>query len=256
MTSDTIIIIPAYNEAANLPRVISEIRSVVPGVDIVVIDDCSKDRTAQVARALGAAVVSLPNNLGYGGAVQTGFRYAVEKGYTYGVMMDGDGQMDPHSVPALLDVVRGGRADLALGSRFQGRMEYKNSVLRGLGQRFFRWIVRLLIRQPITDPTSGFQALTAEAMAFFSRDNYPSDFPDADTLLLFRYAGFTVEEVPVTIRGRLSGSSMHAGWKPIYYVIKMLFAIFIVFLRHKTRAASLRQPPMPTESIEPAIKAF
>ncbi|HBY98814.1 MAG TPA: glycosyl transferase family 2 [Chloroflexi bacterium] len=256
MTSDTIIIIPAYNEAANLPRVIPEIRHAVPDVDIVVVNDCSRDRTAQVAQALGAAVVSLPNNLGYGGAVQTGFRYAVEKGYAYGVMMDGDGQMDPHSVPALLDVVRSGRADLALGSRFLGRMEYKNSRIREFGQLFFRWVVRILIKQPITDPTCGFQALTAEAMAFFSCDNYPSDFPDADTLLLFRYAGFTVEEVPVTIRGRLSGSSMHAGWKPIYYVIKMLFAIFIVFLRHKTRVASLRQPPMATEGIEPAIKAF
>ncbi|MCZ7568495.1 MAG: glycosyltransferase family 2 protein [Ardenticatenaceae bacterium] len=256
MTSDTIIIIPAYNEAANLPRVIPEIRHAVPDVDIVVVNDCSRDRTAQVAQALGAAVVSLPNNLGYGGAVQTGFRYAVEKGYAYGVMMDGDGQMDPHSVPALLDVVRSGRADLALGSRFLGRMEYKNSRIREFGQLFFRWVVRILIKQPITDPTCGFQALAAEAMAFFSCDNYPSDFPDADTLLLFRYAGFTVEEVPVTIRGRLSGSSMHAGWKPIYYVIKMLFAIFIVFLRHKTRVASLRQPPMATEGIEPAIKAF
>lgn len=253
--ADTIVIIPAYNEAANLPRVIPALRAVLPAVDIVVINDCSKDRTAEVAAALGAVVISLPNNLGYGGAVQTGFRYAVAQGYRFGVMMDGDGQMDPASAPALLAVVREGRADMALGSRFLGTMTYRNSALRALGQRFFRTIVRLLIRQSITDPTGGFQALTHEAMAFFSRDNFPSDYPDADTLLLFRYAGFTVEEVPVTIHARLSGTSMHAGWKPLYYIVKMLFAIFIVVLRHKTRAAARRTAPDMSGSQLPAISS-
>jgi glycosyltransferase involved in cell wall biosynthesis len=249
--SDTIIIIPAYNEAANLPRVVPAIRAVLPDIPILVVNDCSRDRTAEVAATLGAAVVSLPNNLGYGGAVQTGFRYAVSHGYRFGVLLDGDGQMDPRSVPALLEVVQTGQADMALGSRFLGTMTYRNSRLRALGQAFFRTIVRLLIRQPITDPTCGFQALTHEAMAFFSRDNYPADFPDADTLLLFRYAGFTIQEVPVTIHARLSGTSMHAGWKPLYYIIKMIFAIFIVYLRHRTHVVAQRPESALSSQLSP-----
>ncbi len=229
-----IVIMPAYNEAENLPRVIAELREVLREADILVVDDCSADETAAVAHRLGAKVVQLPCNLGYGGAVQTGFRYASERGYALGLLMDADGQHDPHSVPALLSVVQTGQADVALGSRFLGRAMYQVPLTRRLGMAFFRKIVDRMGKQRFTDPTSGFQCLSGEVMRFFARDNYPTDYPDADTILLLKYAGFRVKEVPVTIRDRLSGRSMHAGWKPLYYVFKMLLSILVVELRQKT----------------------
>ena len=241
MKKRRLLIMPAHNEAANLPVVFAELRAAaVPDLDILVVDDCSTDDTAAVARAAGATVVSLPCNLGYGGAVQTGFKYAVEHGYPVAVVMDADGQHDPASLPDLLATVESGQADVALGSRILGRMDYEAGAMRLLGMGFFRNLVSWLIQQRITDPTSGYQCLSSEAMAYFARDNYPTDFPDADTILLARFAGFTLREVPVTMRGRISGQSMHAGWKPLYYVIKMCLAIFIVLLRQGTHANALR----------------
>ena len=241
MSSRRLLIMPAHNEARNLPAVFEELRRVAPpGLDIVVVDDYSTDETAAVARAAGATVVSLPCNLGYGGAVQTGFKYAVERGYPVAVVMDADGQHDPAGVASLLEPVEAGEADVALGSRILGRMEYEAGLARQLGMGFFRNLVSRLIGRRITDPTSGFQALNAEAMAYFARDNYPTDFPDADTILLLNYAGFRVQEVPVTMRGRLSGQSMHAGLKPLYYMVKMFLAIFIVLLRQTTHSNNVR----------------
>jgi glycosyltransferase involved in cell wall biosynthesis len=238
--SRTIIVMPAHNEAGNIERVITELRQAVQGLDFVVIDDYSSDDTAAVAERMGAEVVRLPCNLGYGGAVQTGFRYAVQRGYDYAVMMDSDGQHDPRSVPALLEVVENGEADVALGSRFLGRMEYRSSWVRRLGMSIFSRLVSTVTGRHFTDATSGLQALNREVLDFFSRDNYPVDFPDADTIILLHYAGFQVKEVPVTMRERISGESMHASLKPIYYVFKMALAIFIVMLRQRTHVNAVR----------------
>lgn len=231
---------PAHNEAANLPAVIPEVRAVVPDWDLVVIDDGSHDRTAQVAAELGAAVVSLPINLGYGGAVQTGFRYAVRHGYDVAVVIDADGQHDPAGIPHLAETVLSGQADVAIGSRFRGRMNYRQPWVKRLGMALFAWVVTRITGRPVTDPTSGYQALNADALRFFAFDNYPVDYPDADTLLILHYAGFRVVEVPVTMRERLSGVSMHSGWKPFYYVVKMWLAILMVLLRQKTRLGARR----------------
>lgn len=238
-----LVIMPAHNEAPNLPRVIAELREALADAEILVVDDCSTDETAAVAARLGAKVVSLPCNLGYGGAVQTGFRYATEQGYAFGLLMDADGQHDPMSAPRLLAEVRSGETDVALGSRFLGETTYNVPVARRWGMAFFRAIVAWMSKQRFTDPTSGFQALNRDVMRFFARDNYPTDYPDADTILLLKFAGFRVKEVPVTVHARLSGRSMHAGWKPLYYIFKMLLSILMVGLRQKTnRAASVRRP--------------
>lgn len=234
-----LVIMPAHNEANNIDAVLDQIRAVAPGLDVLVVDDFSADDTAARARQKGASVVSLPCNLGYGGAVQTGFRYAVEHGYDVGIMMDADGQHDPQSLPALLRAVDEG-ADVALGSRFLGRMEYNAGWARRAGMNVFRGIVRRVTGKPFTDPTSGYQALTREVMEFFARDNYPTDFPDADTLIVLHHAGFSVVEVPVVVKARMSGESMHAGWKPIYYVVKMLLSIFVVLLRKQTHTNAIR----------------
>lgn len=240
-----LIIMPAHNEAQNLPAVFGELRQFVPDMDVVLIDDYSSDDTAAVAASLGAHVVSLPCNLGYGGAVQTGFKYAVERGYDYGVMLDADGQHDPACIPALLEPVLQGKADVAIGSRFLGSMEYKTTWSKRKGMSIFAAVVTRFAHRPVTDPTSGFQALNREVLEFFARDNYPSDYPDADTLLLLNYAGFRAVEVPVRMRGRIAGLSMHRSWKVFYYIFKVFLSIFIVLLRQKTRGNAHRKPVNP-----------
>ncbi len=237
-TPRRLIIMPAHNEAGNLPRVIAEVRAAAPGYDLVVIDDGSSDQTAAVAARLGAAVVTLPVNLGYGGAVQTGFRYADRHSYDLAVVMDADGQHDPAGVPLLAGAVETGEVDVAIGSRFRGRMDYHQPWVKRVGMSVFAWTVSRITRREVTDPTSGFQALNRPALRFFAYDNYPSDYPDADTLLVLHYAGFSVGEIPVTMRERISGVSMHSGWKPIYYVLKMWLAIGIVLLRQGTHASA------------------
>ena len=252
----TLVIIPAHNEANNIAPVLAEIDAArlklatasPQAIDILVVDDRSTDETASVAARAGAAVLRLPNNLGYGGAVQSGFRYAVHFGYDFGVMMDADGQHDASYIGDLLRVVQSGEADVALGSRFLGRMEYRTTFAKRLGMSIFRTIVSRLTGRRITDPTSGFQALNRDTMAFFATDNYPVDFPDADTILLLHFAGFRIAEVPVVMRERLSGQSMHSSWKPVYYVFKMFLAILIVLLRQTTHTNAMRQKVGPSGS--------
>ncbi len=247
--SSVLVIIPAYNEAENLPRVIPALRRALPQADILVVDDHSADGTTQVARDLGARVVRLPNNLGYGGAVQTGFRYGAQQGYRYAVMMDADGQHDPNDAPRLLAPVMAGACDVALGSRFRGGMTYQTSWVRRLGMRAFAFITSTLMGQEITDATSGFQAMNRDVMLFFAEENYPSDFPDADTLIMLHFAGFRVQEVPVVMHERLAGESMHGHvLKNMYYILKMFLSIFMVYLRYRTQAGALR--PRPAREVE------
>lgn len=236
----TLLIIPAHNEAENIGRVLSDVEATRLALDVLVVDDCSSDETAAVASQAGAHVLRLPCNLGYGGAVQAGFRYAVRRGYSFGVLMDADGQHDAGCIAGLLRSVQDGKTDLALGSRFLGHMGYRTSAIKRLGMAVFRQIASRVTGQRITDPTSGFQALNHDVMAFFAADNYPIDFPDADTILLLHFAGFRLAEVPVTMRERMSGESMHSSWKPIYYVFKMFLSIFIVLLRVGTHSNAMR----------------
>ncbi len=236
----TLVIIPAHNEARNIRQVLTEVHQTGLDLDILVVDDNSSDETASVAARAGARVLHLPCNLGYGGAVQAGFRYAERYGYDFGVLMDADGQHAAGSIADLLHIVQTGKADVALGSRFLGRMEYRTTFVKRVGMAFFSWVVSRIIGRRITDATSGFQAFNRDVMAFFAADNYPVDFPDADTILLLHFAGFHLEEVPVVMRERLSGESMHSSWKPIYYVFKMLLSIFIVLLRQRTHSNAAR----------------
>jgi glycosyltransferase involved in cell wall biosynthesis len=251
----TLIIIPAHNEAKNLGQVLAEILALQVDADVLVVDDHSSDDTASVAREHGARVLRLPSNLGYGGAVQAGFGYAVHYGYPTAVLMDADGQHAASGIIDLLRVVRDGQADVALGSRFMGRMEYRTTFAKRAGMALFGQLVSRITGQSITDPTSGFQALNREVITFLASDNYPVDFPDADTLLLLHFAGFKVQEVPVVMRERLSGESMHSSWKPLYYIAKMCLSILIVLLRQKTRRNALRPSRSAPEQLrnEPAV---
>lgn len=228
-----LVVLPAHNEAESIGVTLGRVRAALPGADLLVVDDGSKDGTSRAAERGGARVVELPCNLGYGGAVQTGFKYAVARGYGVVVQMDADGQHDPASVHDLMAPVLAGEADVAIGSRFLGRAEYPIPGLRRLGMGVFAWIVHFVTRQRFTDPTSGYQALSRRAVEFFARDHYPSDFPDADTIILLVLAGFRVREVPVVMRARTAGVSMHSNLRAFYYVSKMLLSIAMVLLRLK-----------------------
>jgi len=228
-----LVVVPAHDEEASLPSTLGRIRAALPGTDVVVVDDCSSDATSRVAREHGAQVVELPCNLGYGGAVQTGFKYAIARDYDAVVQIDADGQHDPASAPALLAPVLAGRADVAIGSRFMGEARYPIPPLRRAGMWAFGRIASFVTRQPITDPTSGFQALDRGVVAFFANNHYPSDYPDADTIILLALSGYRVEEVPVVMEARSAGTSMHSDLKAAYYVAKMLLSILVVLLRQK-----------------------
>lgn len=236
-----LVIIPAFNEAANIVQTIEGLRVAAPETDVLVVDDASSDATAELAAAAGVDVVSLACNLGYGAAVQTGFRYAVAHGYEVAIQMDADGQHDPASLPALLEPVRRGDVDVTLGSRFLGRAEYPISWPRRVGMRLFAALASCVLGRKITDPTTGFQALSRPVMRYFAEDNYPSDYPDADAIILLAFRGFRVREVPVVMKPRVAGASMHRGLTTVRYVLKMFLSIFVIVLReHAVRPAVAR----------------
>jgi glycosyltransferase involved in cell wall biosynthesis len=234
-------IVPALNEEATLPGLIAELRAFDPGLDIVVIDDGSADRTAAVAAAKGARVLRLPFNLGIGGAVQTGFRYAFEHGYDIAVRLDGDGQHDPGELTQVLEPVLRGDADIVVGSRFAGEAGdgYRSSRSRRIGIRLLAGIVSRIVGQRVTDTTSGFQALNRRGIALFARD-YPHDYPEVEaTVMVFRHR-LRLVEVPVAMRERGGGRSSITALRSIYYMVKVLLAIFI---------GMFRRPVVPEEEL-------
>ena len=227
-----IAIVPAYNEEACIAQVIAEIRDFDSGLDIVVIDDGSVDRTHQVARSTGAHVLRLPFNLGIGGSVQTGFRYAWENGYELAVRVDGDGQHDPSQLPKVLAPVLAGEADIAVGSRFAGDEGYRSSATRRVGIRLLALIVSAIARQRVTDTTSGFQALNAKALALFAAD-YPHDYPEVEGMVMTIKHRLRLCEVPVTMREREHGRSSITALRSIYYMVKVLVALFVGLFRRR-----------------------
>ena len=231
----TVVIIPAYNEGARIGEVVREVRMTVPEYDVLVVDDGSRDNTGLGAMAAGAEVISHPFNLGYGVAIQTGYKYALAQEYEYLVQMDGDGQHDPSFIPMLLAPVMAGETDFALGSRFLGIGSYEPSAVRRVGMGFFRRLVSLLIGQRITDSTSGQQAFNRNVIRFFTTEVFPCDYPDADMLITLHRAGFRIREVPVRMYASAAGKTMHSGWKPLYYLFKMLLSIFVTLLRADRR---------------------
>ena len=231
MSERRIAIVPALNEEHALPKVIDELRAFDVGLDIVVVDDGSVDRTAEVAASKGARVLRLPFNLGIGGAVQTGFRFAFEQGYDIAVRVDGDGQHDPSQLNRVLAPVLSGEADIAVGSRFAADSAgYRSSRTRRLGIRLLARVVSRIVGQRVTDTTSGFQALNRHGIALFARD-YPHDYPEVEaTVMVFRHR-LRLVEVPVTMRERGGGRSSITTLRSVYYMVKVLLAIFVGLFR-------------------------
>jgi glycosyltransferase involved in cell wall biosynthesis len=225
-----IAIVPAYNEERNVGRVLDELRALDPGLDLVVVSDGSTDHTAEVAAARGAHVIRLPFNLGIGGAVQTGFRHAWEEGYELAVRLDGDGQHDPAELRALVAPVVAGEADLAVGSRFVGGGGYRSSAARRIGIRILARVVSAIARQRLTDTTSGFQACNRRAIAVYAAD-LPHDYPEVEGMVMAIRHRIRLVEVPVTMREREHGRSSIGALASIYYMVKILLALFVDLFR-------------------------
>jgi len=233
---DILIIIPAYNEQANVAEVVAGVRTYLGQSRILVVDDGSSDRTSEVAREAGASVVRHPFNLGVGTALQTGYKYAVQNGFSYVIQLDADGQHSPSFLPLFVEKLKETEADLIIGSRFLSRRRTDLSLARRMGNGLFGKIVTLLIGEKLSDPTSGYRALKSTVLQFCVGDLYAFDYPDADFLLTIHKMGYRIEELPIDVQPRRSGVSQHQGLKPIYYIIKMFLSIIITLLRPKRRS--------------------
>lgn len=229
------VVIPAYNEAARIGGVLERVRRAMPDYELVVIDDGSRDATGELASAQGAQVLRHLFNLGYGSALQTGYKYALRAGADLVVQMDADGQHDPADAVALALPVAAGELDLAIGSRFLGVGDYAMPALRRAGRFVFQAILRLFGLR-ITDPTSGFQALSRRVLELYADDGFPSDFPDVDVLLVAHRHGLRIGERPVRMAASPRPSLLHAGWAPIYYVYKMSLSLFAAASARRTSA--------------------
>jgi glycosyltransferase involved in cell wall biosynthesis len=227
-----IAIVPAFNEEESVARVIDELSAFDPDLEVVVVDDGSTDRTAAVAEERGAHVVRLPFNLGIGCAVQTGFRYAFEHGFRLAVRVDGDGQHDPAQLGLLLEPLLVDEADIVVGSRFAGTGEggYRSSRSRRLGISILAGTVSLLVGRRVTDPTSGFQALNRTAIALFAAD-YPHDYPEVEATLMVHRHKLRLAEAPVQMRERTGGRSSIGALAAVYYMVKVLLALFVGLFR-------------------------
>jgi glycosyltransferase involved in cell wall biosynthesis len=249
IASSLAIIMPAYNESGNIQRAVGAVSAVMPDANIVVISDGSTDATAELARQAGAIVIELPFNLGIGGAVQTGYKFAVERGHRFVARLDGDGQHDPRHLARLMEPVLFGHADIVIGSRFIGETDttrddvYRATLLRSIGIRLFARLVSIIVRQRVTDTTSGYQVCNADAAAFFAR-NFPCDYPEVEMITEACRAGYRVMEIPVQMHRRLAGRSSITSMRSIYYVVKVLLVLMVCVMRRPEGRVVARSMPM------------
>jgi glycosyltransferase involved in cell wall biosynthesis len=234
------VVIPAFNEERNIVSVIEDIRAYTD-VDLIVIDDGSSDATADMARKAGAFVIRHPFNLGYGVALQTGYKYALEKNYDLLLQMDGDGQHSAEFIPALFRQSESPDCDVVIGSRFLGDNQYKAGAFKSLGIRMFKHIIRWTTGEKITDPTSGYQCLKRKVFEFFTGDHFPCDYPDANVLIMLHRSGFTIKEIPVVMKPNPEARAMHRGVSTItYYFFKVFLSIFITLIRKNRKLIEQR----------------
>lgn len=230
MSGAVLVIVPAHDEAESLPQALRALCAVHPAGDVLVVDDGSADATAEAARAAGIRVARHACNLGVGGALQTGFRYAMEHGYAVGVQFDADGQHAAEDLGAVVAPVLAGECDVSIGSRFVRPSGYHAPLARRLGMRLFSALVGLALGRRVTDTTSGYRAYARRVMAVCQHD-LPHDFPDAPLLIALARRGFTIHEVPVRMRERQAGRSFYTFGKSLYYPYKNLLASLMAWFQ-------------------------
>jgi hypothetical protein len=223
---DVCAIVPAYNEEKSIVSVVAELRLALPAAEVIVVSDGSTDQTAELALGAGAVVVSLPVNLGIGGAVQAGYRYALRSGFRIAVQVDGDGQHDPGELSRILDPIMSNEVDLVIGSRWLGRGDYVGSRARRIGMRVLTVLVRWRTGLWFTDTTSGFRAAGPRALAAFAR-SYPADYPEVEAIVIGARMGLRMMEVPVRMNARKYGRSTIGGWRSLYYMARVAMALVV-----------------------------
>lgn len=223
-----LIIIPAYNEGKNIEWVINKLLSLKSKcqIDILIINDCSTDNTSEICRKYNVNVIDHACNLGIGGSVQTGYKYAYINNYDCAVQVDGDGQHNPEDLEIILEPIKKDRADIVIGSRFLTRDGYKPTLLRLIGINYLSILIKLITSQKITDPTSGYRAVNSKLIKFFARC-YPRDYPEPESLIYVDKLNLRILEIPVRMRKRSFGSSSINFFQSMYYMIKISLAIII-----------------------------
>lgn len=222
----SLLLIPVFNESPNIVPLLEEIRKELPVLPICVIDDCSTDDTRRVLREMECEYLSLPCNLGVGGAMQTGFRYALEQGYHYVMRLDGDGQHPPAECLRFMERMSRNDVDMIVGSRFLGKTDYTSSWYRHVGIRALASLLSLVCRRRITDPTSGFQMVNRLVIYYFAHQ-YPTDYPEPESLALLSRQGYRCCEIPTAFRSRSHGTSSIQAWGTFYYLFKVGIALFV-----------------------------
>ncbi len=233
--AEAIVIVPIYNEALNAARVVGELRGYLgQNVDILIVDDCSTDGTGEILRNLDVIVVTLPFNLGYSGALQTGYKYAVLNDYKYVIQFDGDGQHIAEEIGKLVSEFEDSRADVVIGSRFIVKGQYHYPFLKKVATHLFCFLINIITGSTIYDPTSGFQLLNRKTFRHYSTlSNFPY-YPDANIIIEMLLNGYRIREVHVRMRERIFGDSMHTGFiRQAKYVINLLYGIFIIMLKYR-----------------------
>ncbi len=248
---DLLIIIPAYNEEENIGATLDGLKvcGVTDWADVLVMNDASEDRTAEIVRQKNCQMVTHVYNMGYGSGLQVGYKYAVRQGYEYVIQMDADGQHDACNVLRIYDSLRkegdgGGRPDIVLGSRFvEGSETFPMSFAKRLAIRFFRRLIRIGSGRRIQDPTTGLQGLSRRAFSYYSRyQNFDDQYPDANMIMQMLLLGFRVEEIPAVMHARHGGVSMHNGLRPVIYMFRMVYSIIAVWLRIRLFKADKFRP--------------
>ncbi len=228
------ILIPALDEEGAIAGVIREVHDVLPGVPVLVVDDCSTDGTRSHALLAGADVLSLPYHLGLGGGVQAGYRLAFELGFSYVIRIDGDGQHDPRDIPVIFEKLKSSGCQMVIGSRFLKGDGQHSSFWRRLGILFFRAVLRPILDKEVHDPTSGFVGVNQEAIAVFAK-SFPLEYPEIEALVVLQRRRFRFEEVPTKMRNRQAGRSSITALKSIYYIIHVLLGVFVNILKYGER---------------------
>jgi glycosyltransferase involved in cell wall biosynthesis len=229
-----LVIIPAFNEEGAIGEVVRAVHASVPGVPVLVIDDCSLDDTIAVARRAGAEVLPLPHHLGLGGCVQAGYKLAYALGFQYVIRVDGDGQHDASDIPHVLERLKTSGCEMVIGSRFVEQNGSRSSMARSLGIRFFRMVLRPILGRPVYDPTSGFVGVNRKALAVFSR-SFPLQYPEIEALVVLQRRRFRFEEVPVKMQPRRTGRSSITPLVSLYYMAHVLLGVFVNILKYDRR---------------------
>jgi hypothetical protein len=229
-----LVIIPAYNEEKNIIGVIEKLKSDVPEADYVVVNDCSTDGTADELRRHGANFVDLPLNLGIGGGVQTGYKYALKNGYDIAVQIDGDGQHDTAYLKDVIAPIERGEADIVIGSRFIDRQGFQSSAMRRAGIRFLSGLIHLCCGIRVRDVTSGFRAVNRAYIKAYAAD-YPVDYPEPEALVQAAVSNARIQEVPVVMHERRNGESSISPAKSVYYMVKVSIAVVLCRMANRRK---------------------